>query len=358
MKKREYTYDVCRALAIICVVLCHCTEAIYPYSITSWNCSSLIAKFFMTICFIFGRLGVPLFLFLTGALILKKNIEKDEDIVRFYKHNLIPLIIVNIIWIIIYNLYFVISKNTENISFDLLIRELLFIKQVPLPNMWYMPMIISAYLILPIIAKIIKTFDKKVLNILLIVSFISFFIIPFINLVLIIFKVNYQIEKSSYFKIFESPFIIYIIYGYYISVKKTDKKPAFYLLLSILFLMLAFMVQYTSFDYANYTYKVWYDSPLLFLSSYFLFKFIISLKEKLNNNNSNLITFLSKISLFVFFIHMVFIKIFIDLINLMKFKNSIKVLMLFSMVFILSNVSGYFLSKVKIFKEKILLYKD
>ena len=38
---------------------------------------------FRIIFFTVGRLGVPIFLFLTGALTLKKQIDTDEDVLKF-----------------------------------------------------------------------------------------------------------------------------------------------------------------------------------------------------------------------------------------------------------------------------------
>lgn len=41
--------------------------------------------------FALGRLGVPLYLFLTGSLVLSKLVDTNDDAVAFYKRKLLPL---------------------------------------------------------------------------------------------------------------------------------------------------------------------------------------------------------------------------------------------------------------------------
>ena len=110
----------------------------------------------------------PLFLFLSGALLLKKNIDSDEDIIIFYKNNLLPLVIANTIWVIIYNIFLILSGDLGYVTISNCVGELFFLRQVPVPNMWYFPMIIGTYLGIPFIAKIVKIFSAKTIKILLI----------------------------------------------------------------------------------------------------------------------------------------------------------------------------------------------
>ncbi len=188
IKQRRIELDIARAFAIMCVILCHATETIYSFNRIGWIKLSSISRIFMFFSFTIGRLGVPIFLFLTGTLILKKKFQDDNDVYKFYKKSLIPLIIVNLIWIIIYNIYFWISNQKNVVTCEFIIKELLLLKQVPLPNMWYFPMIIGLYIVLPFVSKIVKTFSKKTLFILIGVMFIYSFIIPMINTVLTIIR--------------------------------------------------------------------------------------------------------------------------------------------------------------------------
>ena len=69
---RVFWLDVARTIAIIMVVLNHATEHIYKLNINFFEHLSFSSKIFAHMAFTTGRLGVPIFLFLTGYLLLGK----------------------------------------------------------------------------------------------------------------------------------------------------------------------------------------------------------------------------------------------------------------------------------------------
>ena len=95
-KSRKPWLDIIRATAILCVVLCHSVEAFYRpvllgqlrLSFPFWNIENLL--------FTVGRIGVPLFLATTGALMLPRDYP---DVSAFYKKSLFPLFLTTEIWI-------------------------------------------------------------------------------------------------------------------------------------------------------------------------------------------------------------------------------------------------------------------
>ena len=87
---RNHNYDLIRVIAIILVVLCHSLEEAYFGN----DNTSLQSNLFYILCHSISRLGVPFFLLLTGALLLNKNFERIDEIKKFYKSNLLNLIIV------------------------------------------------------------------------------------------------------------------------------------------------------------------------------------------------------------------------------------------------------------------------
>ena len=152
-KSRKIWLDVVRATAILCVVLCHSVEAFYrpvllgqlQVSFPLWNIENLL--------FTVGRMGVPLFLATTGALILPRDYP---DVSAFYKKSLLPLFLTTEIWIF-FNYIFccVIEHQTFNIS--RLLLEMLFLKSSSLSHMWYMPVMLhSTPFSFPVIADIHK----------------------------------------------------------------------------------------------------------------------------------------------------------------------------------------------------------
>ena len=102
-QKRILWLDYARCFAIICVVLIHGVERIYVYDAQQTAMLSAGSLLFRNIAFVAGRLGVPVFLAITGYLLLDRDYSSADKIFRFYKHNLLPIIITTEIWNLIYD---------------------------------------------------------------------------------------------------------------------------------------------------------------------------------------------------------------------------------------------------------------
>ena len=356
-KKRIVSLDIARTFAIISVVFCHAIELIYNMNLKGWADLSIKSKIFRTIGFTVGRLGVPIFLFLTGYLLLNRQYDNDEEVKKFYKNNLIPLILVTEIWVIIYNVFISIYNNQ---SFDIyvLIKEMLFIEKVPLINMWYMPMIIGIYIAIPYVSKIVHTFNLKTLKFPIIIVFILTFILPTVNIMLKTFKLE------QYGNVLDISFLggiygIYIISGYLIFngvIKKI--KTIWIILMSIMFFIFSCIIQIFEYNY-NIEYNIWYNSPLLYLCTFNLFELFTRINtETMKFKIKKIFTHISKMSLAIYFIHIIVEMILSKYIKEIKIFNPGKVLILFGISFIVSIFILWMLSKIKVIKTKILLIKN
>ena len=362
-KQRRVELDVARTFAIICVVLCHATESIYTLNKFSWTNLSNQSRVFMILSFTIGRLGVPIFLFLTGALILKKTFEKDEDVFKFYKKNLLPLIIVNSIWIVIYNIFLCIYKQEYNVSIELIIKELLLFEKFPLPNMWYFPMIIGLYIGLPFISKIVKTFSKKSLSLVITMIFIYSFVLPMINTALSIAGI-----KNSYNSILNLFFLgggygLYTIVGYFLynNNKKREKNllPMGIAILCYIITCAFQMLSYSKISKSNNVYNVWYNFPFLMICAACIFKLILNIDvSKIPPKFTKFFTFISKTSLGIFFIHIIIQSILRPYINNLRLMMPVKVIILAFFNFIICIIINFLISKVKILSKYVLLIKN
>lgn len=86
MKKRESYLDYARVFAIISISCNHAiTRAFSVYDTTyeEFLAYPKIVSLFRSIIYVFSRMGVPVFLMITGALLLNKKIETKEDVLRF-----------------------------------------------------------------------------------------------------------------------------------------------------------------------------------------------------------------------------------------------------------------------------------
>ena len=136
------------------------------------------------------------------------------------------------------------------------------------------------------------------------------------------------------------------------------KKSYIYVLISLFFLISTILLQYISYDYSSIENKVWYNSPLLFACSYFFLKYLLSLNISIKNSCiTKLVTFVSKISLFIYFIHILLLEIFIRYFNVLNIKNSLKVIILFNISLTVSILIGYIISRNNFLKKRFLIIK-
>ena len=134
--------DLTRSMAISMVVLNHAVEYAWPLNALVFSQMSDGAAALRAGIFTLGRLGVPLFLFLSGALLLPRSVAGDSGVLYFYTAKLMPLLLTSEIWIIIYNL-FMNWRSDVTFSFSSLLRKMLFLEQSDLQHMWYMAMLLG-----------------------------------------------------------------------------------------------------------------------------------------------------------------------------------------------------------------------
>lgn len=351
--KRVQGYDVARTFAIICVVLCHSIEGVYSNSLNAGG--SIESQLFRIVCFTIGRLGVPIFLFLTGALLLKKQIDTDEDVFKFYKKNLLPLFITIEIWNIFYNIFLSVLNKKFNI--DNFIYNILFLKQVDMPHMWYMSMILGIYIAIPFLAKIVKTFSLKSIKIPLIIVFISTILLPSVNKILSLFNLK------EYSLIVDLSFLgggygLYVMLGYFISNDWLRKiKSKYLIIITFLSFFITVFFQYYTYTIKN-IYYVWYNFIMLFICAICLFTLFTRIKERKENLFVNITKYISEISLGIFFMHEIILKLLSSAINKLNTINPIKTILALIISFIGSIIIIYLFSFIKVIKKYIFLIKE
>lgn len=356
-KKRIINLDLARAIAIILVVLCHSVEFIYDMNVQNWLSISGKAKIFRTVMFTFGRLGVPIFLFISGYLLLSRKYEDDEAVLNFYKKNLISILITTEIWIIIYNV-FLKFYNKSNFNVMTLIREMLFVEYVPLKNMWYMPMIIGMYVAIPFFSKVIHSFSLRTIKIPMIIIFIVVFVNSTVNVIL-------QAEKlKTVGRVLDISFLggiygFYMILGYLSHENKFKKiNNKILMIIGVISFSCACLIQMYSYHRLK-KYNIWYDSPFVLVCGICLFELIKRIKsDKISCRMMKVITYISKISFAIFFIHIIVETILKDYIKLIPISNSLRVLMLFVCSFLIAVLVVWSMSKIKIIRKKVLYLKN
>lgn len=151
--------DIAGAFAICCVVLNHGIETVYPLHAQEFALYPIAERVFALASFTLGRLGVPIFLMITGYLLIDRE-WNGESCLRFWKKNWFGLLVCTEIWWVIYHCF---DSLHSRAPFDLLacLEDLLFFQKSEMPHAWYMPVILGLYLLLPMVGAAVQRFSVK-----------------------------------------------------------------------------------------------------------------------------------------------------------------------------------------------------
>ncbi|UIR56168.1 acyltransferase family protein [Sphingobacterium sp. SRCM116780] len=251
---------VLRIIATIAVIAIHASSG-YLNSINitgfDWNYANAINSF--------TRFSVPIFVMLSGALLL----TKEEQVGLFYKKRLSKICYPFIFWTIIYILY---HMRGLDLTTDQLISTVIYrLKNGANAHLWYLYMIIGLYLAIPFLQKIMQHATIREIEIFLFLWFVTLF--------------TFNKGLPSYFPkldlTFFSGYIGFLILGYYLRVKDFSS----YKVLS-LFIFILTAVATTYFTYkeslneGKFTpFLYGYLSPNTFIIATSLFIFIKSIAE-------------------------------------------------------------------------------
>lgn len=225
MKKRERIVwlDMARVLAILFVTFNHAINRTfdnYHDTMTEYLTLPHSLVVFKTVVTVLSKLGVPLFLMITGALILNKRFDSHEDVRHFYKHNLFRLFVASELWFIIIYMYKCLDADSilRTMGFLPAVKGLLqtvcFINPVTFDSMWYLPMILCVYLMLPIFAVSIRKLGIKSLLLPMAVVICSGMLIPNINMTRQLMGINGELIFSLNWVNVFSFYIVYVLLGY------------------------------------------------------------------------------------------------------------------------------------------------
>jgi surface polysaccharide O-acyltransferase-like enzyme len=172
----DFSVDSIRFIAIFLVIVLHSTGFPYrflnpeitPMDVVNWTTTSVYAAI--------GMLGVPLFVMLSGALLL--NPDKAEEPLRvFYRKRFNRIALPFIFWTIIYFIWsftFLGKPITLfNVGQGLLTGSYY--------HLWYIYLLIGLYAVTPIFRVLVKHLERKRFTLLLILWFIGTVATPLIH---------------------------------------------------------------------------------------------------------------------------------------------------------------------------------
>ena len=300
------------------------------------NVMSEASRLFALASFTVGRIGVPLFLLLSGYLLLDRWYDED-GCRRFWKRNWCGLVLTTEIWIVLYDI-FLWSVYDAHPS---LWKHMLFLQKVPMGHMWYMPMIIGLYLFLPFMARALRNIDVKILRFPLGVLSIYLFVVP-------VFHVIRKALGHGWVGSLLDPgysggiYGVYLILGYCLKKGMLRRLTDFQVVgAGIGFFLATWLLQVFSYAHGE-TYNVWYNCGLLLLCALFLFEWFSRTKIF---GESCWLSWLSQYSFGLYLVHFPLIKLGAGWLKTISLLMPLKVIFLFIGVSIGSMALCYIIGK-------------
>lgn len=309
-RKRIYSLDVARSLAIICVFLCHITETIFSIEYTSLNAMGYPLKGIPVVLMTVGALGVPIFLYITGFLLLRKSYDSQAT-AKFYRSRLLLLLIVSVIWTLCWRIG---RCAISGMGFTLLtlIKDVFFASGNVFNHIWYLPMILNLYLLVPFLSNALHSLETKWIWLVLGIGVFFAFVLPLWNLLCDAAGIP-ALYSDFTFKMQTGFLLAYPVLGHLIRRERRHEKIPVWLLAAVCAAMFAATV-FTQLFFMDheFAYWLWYDNPFLLLCSFSLFLLLCRIQEAPAKRTAikSFIRRLSRNSFGIYLVHYVWIDAF------------------------------------------------
>lgn len=261
--------DRARAFAILSVVACHAVQFCHSFDAASWNYYSPDGWFFRFAGATFGRLGVPILLGLTGAFVLNLDFSEDDSIRQFHRTRTVKLVVCILLWTFLYTFYLA-WHHTMQPDFIRMISDMLHFTQVQLGHMWYAPMIIGMYVLLPYVSRALRGLNLKTLALPLLLTFGVFSLLPTANVYAHLFRIS---PRTTLLDLGFSGGLygLYIILGWAVARKDLMARvPKWLLWVGFLGSFGACVGTMTWCYNWKYEYQIWYDFSFVLTAGLFL----------------------------------------------------------------------------------------
>ena len=149
-KDRMIHFDLLRILAAFSVVMLH-SSAQFWYTLDVNSVPWVIANSYNAMF----RFGVPIFVMISGALFLAP--DYCLDVGRLYKHNILRLSIIYVVWSCIYGWKDCLGFGLKLTDIKPVLREMLSGRY----HLWFLPMIVGIYALLPVLKSWIEHAEKR-----------------------------------------------------------------------------------------------------------------------------------------------------------------------------------------------------
>lgn len=300
--QRQYHLDYLRVFASVAIILLHVTAQNMQYVElvgTEWN--------IYNICNSASRWGVPVFVMMSGALFLPREISTKT----LYKKYISRMAVAYVVWSAFYAIVDPIGNLIFIEGYQLNFVEIFGSFVSGAVHLWFLPMIIGLYMCIPLIKQLTKNDD--IIKYFLILSFIFCFLKTQIESITTnLLSGNIQIifeNVNTVFRNFNMNFIIgfvaYFILGFYLNKTEITKKSRTIIyILGVAGLVLTIILNFYSSISIGKSSEAFYNASsvnvlLMSVAVFVWFKYNAKGSEKINKIVINL----SKYSFGAFLVH-------------------------------------------------------
>ena len=205
---RYLKYDVLRIFSIGMVLMLHASAHIVIL-LEGVGCSANPAYIAANLLNGLGRFAVPVFVMLSGALLLNEN--KRFDAKTFYRKSLLWMFLIFLFWLVVYGVFYarLLPYNTDFISFELNF------KGSSCPHLWYLYFVLVFYLSVPLLRLYVKKENARAIGFTILICLGLALLGTLCNLItqltgITVYVGTYHIEKFS-------NFLALILAGWYLA---------------------------------------------------------------------------------------------------------------------------------------------
>ena len=238
-KERIFYYDFLRAFAIIAVLICHVD---FFFGSLDTPIKIISQMTFHDI----GRIGVPIFLMISGALLLNRKYELGDFLKRRFARIIYPFIF----WIILISAQILYLNGSYTKVWNTFIGN---------PSItWYFWTLIGIYLFIPVINTFIEKYGLKGCE--------YFLAIWFATIILKTFS-SYPLFPDFNLDYFAG-YIGYPVLGYYLNNREfnlTDKRMCILGLITLILSLGVFV--YLDYNNINYISLIYQNIPMVFMGA-------------------------------------------------------------------------------------------
>jgi surface polysaccharide O-acyltransferase-like enzyme len=172
----NYSVDLIRFIAIIGIILVHTSGYPYPIPGPGITSTDIVYWFTTDVYNALGTVGVPLFVMLTGALLLDP-VKANESLKVFYKKRFDRIAWPFVFWTVFYFAWDF-SVRAEPLTLFNVGQGLL---TGAYPHLWYIYLLMGLYAVTPILRILLKHLDRRLFTYLLLLWFAGTVLTPFIH---------------------------------------------------------------------------------------------------------------------------------------------------------------------------------